>query len=158
MTGDQSRREFLVRTCQAVSHMVVGGAVLPVMQGCGSESGPAGPAGGGLATLTATESGGKIVLAIGADSPLATVGSVAQIQYQAGTLLVARTGPGTFTALTATCTHQGCTISGYGNGVYTCPCHGSQFGTDGQVARGPASTPLRQYQTVFSEGSLTITL
>ena len=45
--------------------------------------------------------------------------------------------------LSATCTHQGCTVSGVADGRITCPCHGSVFdAATGDVVTGPASTPL----------------
>lgn len=43
----------------------------------------------------------------------------------------------------AVCTHAGCTI--HWNSLercWDCPCHGSQFGPDGQVLNGPAAQPL----------------
>ena len=45
--------------------------------------------------------------------------------------------------LSATCTHQGCTVSGVADGRITCPCHGSVFdAATGDVVTGPATTPL----------------
>ena len=43
----------------------------------------------------------------------------------------------------AVCTHAGCVV--HWNSLercWDCPCHGSQFGTDGQVLNGPAAQPL----------------
>jgi cytochrome b6-f complex iron-sulfur subunit len=39
---------------------------------------------------------------------------------------------------------------------FVCPCHGSEFDTSGHVLVGPASTPLRQFQTQFANNVLTI--
>jgi Rieske Fe-S protein len=46
-------------------------------------------------------------------------------------------------AVSATCTHQGCTVGSPQRGVVSCPCHGSQFdAATGRVLRGPATRPL----------------
>jgi cytochrome b6-f complex iron-sulfur subunit len=107
--------------------------------------------------VSASGSGSAVLLTIDASSPLASPGSAALVSSPSGNLLVARTGADAFTALTATCTHEGCTITGFSGQSYVCPCHGSQFSTGGQVLNGPASRSLRQYQTQYANGVLTIT-
>lgn len=47
-----------------------------------------------------------------------------------------------FQALSLTCPHLGCTVEATSAG-FSCPCHGSRFGPDGAVLRGPAREPLR---------------
>jgi cytochrome b6-f complex iron-sulfur subunit len=47
-----------------------------------------------------------------------------------------------FSALSLVCTHLGCTVESKDNG-FACPCHGSLYGNDGNVLRGPAQKPLR---------------
>lgn len=51
--------------------------------------------------------------------------------------------PDGFRALSAVCTHLGC-ITRYqaGEGIITCPCHGSRFDLDGEVIAGPAPRHL----------------
>lgn len=58
-------------------------------------------------------------------------------------MFVCRDAGGLF-ALTAVCTHSGCNVNAM-NGVFDCPCHGSQFAFDGQVRRGPAAAPLAHF-------------
>jgi len=151
----QTRREFCTRACQMASLAAFGG----VLSSCGGGGSPTGPSAGGGAALplvTATRVNGVLSVTIDAASPLATVGNLALVQSSSGYFLVARTAQNTFTALTATCTHQVCTVSGFAGSVYLCPCHGSEFDTTGRVVRGPANAPLRQYATQFSNNVLTI--
>jgi cytochrome b6-f complex iron-sulfur subunit len=44
-------------------------------------------------------------------------------------------------AINATCTHLGCLVKQAQAG-FECPCHGSQFTTNGAVTQGPATLPL----------------
>jgi cytochrome b6-f complex iron-sulfur subunit len=127
------------------------------LQACGGS--PTSPGNApALPTLNAAASAGAVTLTIDAASPLATVGSAALVQTGSGNFLVSRTGQDTFTALTAVCTHEACTITGFQSPTFVCPCHGSEFTTSGAVARGPASAPLRQFATRFAGNALTITL
>lgn len=46
-------------------------------------------------------------------------------------------------ALSATCTHLGCTVRrNAGGDGFTCPCHGSRYDTEGNVLAGPAPQSL----------------
>jgi cytochrome b6-f complex iron-sulfur subunit len=49
--------------------------------------------------------------------------------------------PGAVYAVSTVCTHLGCIIKPDPEGFH-CPCHGSHFGRDGTVLKGPAPTPL----------------
>ncbi len=80
------------------------------------------------------------------------------VRSSGGLFLVSRTGQDAFTALTSTCTHEACTITGFDNSNYVCPCHGSRFTTAGRVVTGPATAPLRTFATQFSNNVLTIAL
>jgi cytochrome b6-f complex iron-sulfur subunit len=100
-----------------------------------------------------------VTVLLGPSSPLATVGGLAIVAMQTGAfLLAARTSPNTFTALSATCTHQACTISAYTGRTFVCPCHGSEFDTSGRLISGPAATPLAQFATSFADNTLTIAI
>ena len=134
----QSRREFCVSACHAATAVALGS----VLQSCGggSSAGP-GDGGGGtappLTVLNGTAGGG---VSVAVDGPaLAAVGGAALVRSSVGDFLVAHTAQDAFTALTAVCTHEACTITGFRSPTYVCPCHGSQYSTAGQVLNGPAT-------------------
>jgi cytochrome b6-f complex iron-sulfur subunit len=149
----QSRRTFCVQACRAASCLALGS----LAQACG---------GGGtspsnvpqLSIVNGSVSGSAVVVQIDSASPLAAVGGAAQVRSSGGAFLVARTGQDTFTALTSTCTHETCTITGFDSSAYVCPCHGSRFNTSGRVLTGPATSSLRTFTTQFSNNVLTIAL
>jgi cytochrome b6-f complex iron-sulfur subunit len=149
-----TRRGFCQQACQAAGLAALG-IMLP---GCGGNS--SGPSGMGvlpaLPVVNATIASGAFTLTIDAASPLNAVGSAALINASGFGFLVARTGQDSFTALTATCTHQNCTITGYQSGTYECPCHGSRFTTSGSVVSGPAPRSLQTFATSFTGGVLTV--
>ncbi|MGH7507727.1 MAG: ubiquinol-cytochrome c reductase iron-sulfur subunit [Longimicrobiales bacterium] len=51
---------------------------------------------------------------------------------------------GGFVALSAVCQHLGCIVNARGD-RFVCPCHGSTYGRDGRVLRGPTLRPLVRY-------------
>jgi len=151
-TPRPTRREFCARTGPALALATLG-ASLP---GCGG--GITGPSAPTLPNLDGTVVGGALTVAIDSASPLAAVGGAALVNSSAGSFLVARVGPESFSALSSKCTHFGCVISGFESPTYVCPCHGSRFDTSGAVQKGPARQPLPSYATRFVGGVLTITL
>jgi cytochrome b6-f complex iron-sulfur subunit len=146
-----TRRAFCAH---AVTLAVFSGAGM-LLEGCsGSPTGPSNAP--SLPTVNGTQTATGITVTIDSSSPLASVGSAALVQTSLGDFLVAHTGQGTYSAMTATCTHQTCTITGFDGGNYVCPCHGSRFTTGGRVVNGPATAPLRTFATAFSNNVLTI--
>jgi nitrite reductase/ring-hydroxylating ferredoxin subunit len=63
-----------------------------------------------------------------------------ETRFEAENLFVFRDAEGVF-AISATCTHLGCTVARAGGG-FECPCHGSKFTERGEVTAGPAPRPL----------------
>jgi len=58
-------------------------------------------------------------------------------------------------AFSATCTHQGCTVSSVEGGSIVCPCHGSRFNTStGEPTAGPAVRPLAQVPVAVQDGEI----
>ncbi|MCM3660756.1 Rieske (2Fe-2S) protein [Georgenia satyanarayanai] len=57
-------------------------------------------------------------------------------------------------ALSAVCTHQGCTVRRETTDL-ACPCHGSRFDpTDGTVVQGPAEEPLPRVKVRIESGAV----
>ncbi|TAK65435.1 MAG: ubiquinol-cytochrome c reductase iron-sulfur subunit, partial [Bacteroidetes bacterium] len=62
-----------------------------------------------------------------------------------------------YVALSPVCTHLGCTVRRDGM-AFRCPCHGSTYGMNGALLKGPAEHPLAQYTVKFHEDTLMINL
>lgn len=63
-----------------------------------------------------------------------------------------------FRAVSAVCTHLGCTVDLAADGKsFACPCHGSRFDERAQVIGGPAPRPLSWFlMTLSRDGRLMI--
>ncbi|MGE0591608.1 MAG: ubiquinol-cytochrome c reductase iron-sulfur subunit [Vicinamibacterales bacterium] len=154
-SGD-SRRQFCATACRLASFATLG----PLLGACGGgSSSPTTPSTGTpLSTVAGSVSGRTVTVTIDGASPLGAVGGLAQVRTAAGVFLVSRTAEDTFTALTATCTHEACEITGFNGARFVCPCHGSQFSAGGAVLNGPATRALPTFATAFSGGVLTIAI
>jgi len=70
-------------------------------------------------------------------------GTGAVIRVNGERCAVYRDDAGELHAVSATCTHRGCTVAfNDAERSWDCPCHGSRFAPDGAVLHGPATTPL----------------
>ncbi|MEW5958090.1 MAG: Rieske (2Fe-2S) protein [Chloroflexota bacterium] len=56
-------------------------------------------------------------------------------------------------ALSAVCTHLGCTVARQGDEL-ACPCHASRFSLDGSNLSGPAPRPLPHLQLTLNAAGL----
>jgi Rieske Fe-S protein len=116
--------------------VLIGAAVAPIAA-CNTNTGE-------LTAPPTTTAPGQ-VLAATADIP---VGSGTVV----GDTVITQPTAGVFEGFVARCTHAGCKLSvgaagpatsdKVTDGTLNCPCHGSQFGLDGAVLRGPAVAPL----------------
>ena len=152
-TTTSTRREFCIHACGAVSFASLGA----VLGSCGGSpnSPSSAPA---LPTVNGAAASGAVNVTIDAASPLASVGASALVQSSSGNFLVSRSAQDAFVAVTAICTHEQCTVTGFANSRYVCPCHGSEYTTSGVVVKGPAVQALRQFTTRFTNNVLTIAL
>jgi Rieske Fe-S protein len=149
-SSEIDRREFVKQAGRACGFLTAAA----IMQAC--SSGPSGSDGTTLPVVNGTVTGGLISVPIASGSALDTVGGMALIQTSStGSFLATRMDQTTFSILTATCTHEGCTITGSSGTSFVCPCHGSRFSTSGGVVNGPASRALRTFSSQFANGVLT---
>ncbi len=127
----------------------------------------AGVAGLGLATVAvvAACSGGSSpdddtrAANAGPDGSLAKVddipvgGALSAKDAQGNPILLVQATAGQVTALSAVCTHQGCTVLP-GDGELDCPCHNSRFDLTGKVIGGPAPEPLKAVGVRVEDGAV----
>lgn len=58
-------------------------------------------------------------------------------------------------AISSICTHFGCTVQWDAeSNKFNCPCHGSQFDSQGRVVRGPAKRPLAQISVFVKQNQV----
>jgi cytochrome b6-f complex iron-sulfur subunit len=62
-----------------------------------------------------------------------------------------------FQASLLECTHQGCELN-VGGGIYSCPCHGSEFSTSGKLLEGPAERDLKTFKTEIDNENIYVYL
>ena len=103
------------------------------------------------ATRSASTSGGSGALAKVADVPEG--GALSVKDADGNELLLTQASAGTIVALSAICTHQGCTVLADG-GELVCPCHGSVFDLSGANVSGPARRPLSEVDVHVVDGEV----
>jgi len=145
--GGCSRREMLHRLGVAA----VGALV--VAAGCSGE-------GSSMPTATASSCGTGECIDLGdaANKPLTGVGGAMLVDMAGDTIMVVRVSDTEVVAVSAICTHAGCSMDySASQKLLDCPCHGSQFATDGSVLRGPATRALRVYTATLANDAITVT-
>ena len=55
------------------------------------------------------------------------------------------------------CTHKGCELN-VGGGIYSCPCHGSEFTIHGEVVEGPADRNLTTFVIETDEDNIYVNI
>lgn len=141
-----SRREFLARGTVALA------GVAAAVAGCGDgEFGP----------TAARPVDGTVSLKVSSLPQLATVGQPVFVPGTDNRITVQRTGPSSFLALSAICTHQGTLVTIQSDG-FVCPNHLAAFDRTGNVTRQPQSagsaTPLPRFPTRYDAATDTLTI
>ena len=146
------RREFLDRTLKGIGAVALGSYTITFLQACSDSGNPAGPEGGGSATIT-------VDLSLPENAPLKNTGGTLALsgnQLDNSGLLLYRADATTIRAFSRRCPHQGCTTGGFSGGFSTCPCHSSKFDTTGAVIQGPATSGLTSYPVSIDGDVVTI--
>lgn len=142
-------------TCtRRVVLQTIGAGAVGCLMGCDGSGGE-----GNVPLGKAAMCGSNLCLSLADNPELAEpTGVLFFTQAPGRKIFVMRTGDTTFRAVSAICTHSGCTIEWDGAAKFDCPCHGSQFTPMGTVMRGPAAAPLRVFTTTLEGDQLTIVL
>ena len=62
-------------------------------------------------------------------------------------VIVFRNSSNNLSAFSLICTHQGCSVDWKkSSNILYCPCHGSEFTSDGDVVNGPAQSALPSFE------------
>ena len=72
-------------------------------------------------------------------------------------IVVYRNGEGDYTSLLLRCSHQYNELNVNGE-LLTCPAHGSEFDSKGNIVNGPADTKLREFKTTIDQQHIYISL
>jgi Rieske Fe-S protein len=109
------------------------------------------------ATTAACGTNVCIDLANAANTALANVGGALLFDTNNDTIMVIRTSQTTVVALSAICTHSGCSMNYLAaQQLLDCPCHGSQFDLRGSVTRGPARSSLHVYTASLANNTISV--
>lgn len=133
-----------------------------ILQGIGAAIvvGACSSSGSSLPTATTTSCGAAmecIALGDAANHALATVGGAMIVDTSTDTIMVIRVSQTAVVAVSAICTHAGCSMDfDATGGRLICPCHGSEFGEDGSVLLGPARRALRTYTATLTADTITL--
>jgi cytochrome b6-f complex iron-sulfur subunit len=137
--GCLDRRQVLVRA-GAVGLGVAAAGVLAACSGAASSGGGPKATGGSDGSLAKVS-----------DIPVG--GAVSAQDANGQPIIISQPQSGQIVAMTAICTHMGCTVAA-GQGQLVCPCHGSVYSLTGQNLSGPAPKPLAQIDVHVSNGEV----
>ncbi len=87
-------------------------------------------------------------ISVGTVEELDKAGQILKEESSNGPILVIGTSKSkNLIAVNPTCTHLGCTVDWEAEeNIFLCPCHASEFTTDGKIQMGPAAKPLSTYE------------
>jgi thiosulfate dehydrogenase (quinone) large subunit len=128
------------------------GSSTPASAGTGSAASGSGSSAGATSSPGASSSGGTVIAAASS----VAVGTAKQFTAPDGQpAYLLHPKADTFVALSAICTHQGCTVQFVSGTGFQCPCHGASYDQNGQVTGGPAPSPLATIPVKVTGGQVT---
>jgi cytochrome b6-f complex iron-sulfur subunit len=104
-----------------------------------------------------SEFDGWVAVDLSEHAALAEVGGWAVMTLEGRSVLIAQVQDDCFIALSAICTHEGCTVE-FRSSRVVCPCHGATFSQDGSVQGGPTSIPLDRFAAARSGDQIWVEL
>ncbi|MBM3216569.1 Rieske 2Fe-2S domain-containing protein [Candidatus Poribacteria bacterium] len=110
-------------------------------------------------TLRVPSDQGLVHMSRGTVEPFSAAGKPFLVAPTGSThpLIVVPNGGGGIRVFSSRCPHLGCQTA-VSSARIVCPCHGSTFGLDGSVHRGPATAPLRENRVTETAGGYVIDL
>jgi cytochrome b6-f complex iron-sulfur subunit len=96
---------------------------------------------------------------VGKISQLEETGQILNEKLAKGKVLVIKdlTNAKKLIAVNPTCPHAGCTVTWESDQQkFLCPCHDSEFSTDGKVLEGPATESLTSYEVKLEGESILV--
>lgn len=112
--------------------------------------GGSGTSGGGASSAAASAAAGTTL------GPASSVPVGGAAVFADQNVIVTQPTAGKYEGFSATCPHQGCTVTDVEGNTLVCPCHGSTFGLDGQLLQGPATRGLTPQNVTVTGGQITL--
>lgn len=151
LNSNYSRRDFIITNVKKLGVIALGTYTISIINSCSDDSNPTSPNGKNVViTIDITQTANKALQTIGG-----TV-AISGNELDSKGMLIVRQSESNIVALSRKCTHQGCTVPNFVSGISTCPCHGSQYDTNGNVVKGPAPKALTKYNAVLEGNIITI--
>lgn len=135
--NELSRREAL----QTIGVLCCGALISPIFMSCAATKQVILNEDGNILALSLEEFQGDTI--------------VVQTKKYSYPIAVSRLEDGKFIALFMQCTHKGCELRAEGT-YLVCPCHGSEFDSQGKVLSPPADKPLRAFPVRTDEKNIYI--
>lgn len=155
-----SRRDFFIKSAKGIALVSIPVMFPAILESC--QNNPSSPSvtPTNMQAVQGTLANGFVTISIGSGSILSKIGQAAIVDFSSGSIMVDHPSDGVYNAFSRICTHQGCVISDFDTSSeqFACNCHGSRFTNNGNVAQGPAGSPLQSYQTHFANNVLTVTI